>query len=472
MEHIIVLVGIAVGVGVGSSRIGDNSTLVHITTGLGIVQTHHIPRTDPYSFTAHGTGWVVQSWMPELLYGLLYKWAGAHALQVFNLVIYGVVGGLLTHLARTGNWLRTAVVAFVDIGIGASQWSPRPTAFGLLFLTLCVFVVVRKCSALWLIPIGFIWINSHGSWLLGIAYVATSLIGACIDRSADVRLLTRYFATLTLATVIGGLLSPANVRMLTFPLVPFGSRAHVFSTIVEWMSPNFRSNSFADGGLVLITLLIGLAVMFRSKPKWRDLLPSTVFIAVALMGLRNLPLLGVVLIPTLRTALTTVGQPASSHKRLHISAEAGLVGGVLAAVVCLVAAGAVWVNVRQSGLDLSSYPQAGVNWMQQQSLLGPGKHVYAPDWIGCYVIFQMHDQANVFIDDRYDMYPARVANDSLHLNYLDTNIQPILDRYEFDAVLLPRGARLAVYLSIRPDWTESWSDKQFEIFTPVRMGTL
>jgi len=62
-----------VGLALGARPIGDNSTFVHLRTGIDIVAGLGIPRVDPYSATAVGTDWVVQSWLPSLAYGLAQK---------------------------------------------------------------------------------------------------------------------------------------------------------------------------------------------------------------------------------------------------------------------------------------------------------------------------------------------------------------------------------------------------------------
>ena len=62
-----------VGLALGARPIGDNSTFVHLRTGVDIVAGRGIPRVDPYSATAEGATWVVQSWLPAVAYGLAQK---------------------------------------------------------------------------------------------------------------------------------------------------------------------------------------------------------------------------------------------------------------------------------------------------------------------------------------------------------------------------------------------------------------
>src|SRR3954464_15697066 len=60
----------------GAKQIHDNGTFTHLRTGIDMANTGAIPRTDPYSFTARGHAWTVQSWLPEWTYGWAYRIGG------------------------------------------------------------------------------------------------------------------------------------------------------------------------------------------------------------------------------------------------------------------------------------------------------------------------------------------------------------------------------------------------------------
>ena len=71
------------GTVVGLIRLHDNSFLTHVATGR-LILAHGVPTTDPYSFTAFGHGWVVESWLASALYGFVERAAGGHGLQVLH----------------------------------------------------------------------------------------------------------------------------------------------------------------------------------------------------------------------------------------------------------------------------------------------------------------------------------------------------------------------------------------------------
>ena len=69
---VVAFIGLLIGLG----PLDDNSYLTHLATGRIIWDTHHIPHHDPYSFTAFGHPWVVQSWLASVIYGAADKWWG------------------------------------------------------------------------------------------------------------------------------------------------------------------------------------------------------------------------------------------------------------------------------------------------------------------------------------------------------------------------------------------------------------
>ncbi|MDQ4097099.1 MAG: hypothetical protein M3144_04435, partial [Actinomycetota bacterium] len=69
LESLFVAALVLLGFRLGALPIADNSMLTHMRTGIDMVTGAGIPREDPFSYTARGTEWVVQSWLPEWTYG-------------------------------------------------------------------------------------------------------------------------------------------------------------------------------------------------------------------------------------------------------------------------------------------------------------------------------------------------------------------------------------------------------------------
>ena len=76
IEGLVLATFALLGFGIGARPLGDNSSFLHLRTGIEILNGRRVPTVDPYSFTAHGHPWVVQSWLASVAYGAAYRMAG------------------------------------------------------------------------------------------------------------------------------------------------------------------------------------------------------------------------------------------------------------------------------------------------------------------------------------------------------------------------------------------------------------
>ena len=438
------------GFAVGARPIGDNSTFVHLRTGIDLVAGAGIPRADPYSFTARGARWVVQSWLPAGLYGWAERIGGLLWVVLLQGILMGLLAWTIARLARTGSPLRTMVAGGIAVGVGYPWWSPRPLLFGLLALALTLLVVERRWSPWWLVPVVWVWVQSHGSFPLGALWIGLTFLGAWIDRRAWPADLLRYVMAFAVGLVVAAV-NPLGPRLLTFA-VTVGEKREVFRSITEWRTADFQSE---QGLVTTVFLMATVVVLARRRPAWVHLLPVAVFFGLGLLALRNLAVLGVVLAPVLGAALRAepVGAPASERDRPHINLY---FAGVLMAATLLFALNAS----AGEKLRLDDYPVASARWLEREGFLdGPGgRRVAAQDIVGCYLVLRDGREADVFIDDRFDMYPVRVSNDLESLLRGRRDSVAILDRYRIDAVLWDAQQPLATILDGHPDWRTGHTD--------------
>ena len=59
----------------------------HLITGRFIAQTHSLPYTDTFSFTASGLPWVAYAWGMGLLYYILESLSGPNAVSIFTAIV-------------------------------------------------------------------------------------------------------------------------------------------------------------------------------------------------------------------------------------------------------------------------------------------------------------------------------------------------------------------------------------------------
>jgi hypothetical protein len=372
-------------------------------------------------------------------------------------------------MARTGSTLRTMVTAGAAIAAGAPLWSQRPLLFGLLGLGALIFVVERRLSPWWLIPIGWVWVNTHGSFPLGLAWLAAVYVGWWIDDRRRPRHLDAYVGAYV-ASLVAAMVNPIGPRLVSFPLV-VESKEKVFANIVEWRSPNFQS---AGNVFALAFFALALVIILRRGAPWRDVFVMVGFLALGLISLRNLAPAAVVLAPILGRALRVTDEPTEAGGRPPPAADgdrpppAGAGDRPLVRIlfVALLLAGAVFVigTLGTSAIDYSSYPTGAEHYLLTHGLLN-GHRILTQDYVGDYreLVEGTRFTSGVFIDDRFDMYPEQVSLDYDVILSAKPPALAVLRKWNIDTVMWGRAAGLPDLLRLAGGWRTVYTDKNWEV---------
>jgi hypothetical protein len=458
LEAIVVAALTLFGFRMGAGPLHDNSMFTHLRTGVDMVRNGAIPRTDPYSFSAHRAPWVVQSWLAEWTYGLLEHVGGLRLVVLEQGVLTALLALLVARLARTGSPWRTATAALIALGAGAALWSERPLLFGLVCFALVATIVERRRSVWLLVPVAWVWVNTHGSFVFGALWLGAVAVGETLDvviaerRLAVDRVLLARFRALGVFCLglLLGAVNPLGPKLLLFPLA-VGDKAEVFKRIVEWRSPNFQST---EGAVTLVCVCIAAAVLFRTRPGWRDILPVLGFVALGLFAVRNLPVAAVVLAAPLGRALTS-RRDGSSRSGVH-----PLFAGALLALAAVFVVSAY----QQTPVGDKAYPIAAVDHLQETGVLPGGHRVVTQDFVGNYLELRYGTRTQVFIDDRSDMYPVAVSNDYFSLLDGRPDAFGVLDHYRADAVLWKDDKPLVGQLRLSSQWREDFHRDGWVVF--------
>jgi hypothetical protein len=441
------------GVAIGLVRLHDNSFLTHVATGR-LILAHGVPTTDPYTFTAHGHPWVVESWLASLVYALVERAEGGHGLQLLHAALGGALGALAWTLTRPARQLPGRIVAAAGlVAVGTGYWSPRPLLIALALLGALVVLVETDSPRVWLaVPLMWVWVNVHGNWPFGLAYLVLRMLGRHADAEPMGRL-PRLAAFSAVGTALGAL-NPLGFRLLTYPAVVLTHHA-AFAHIVEWQSPTFSDTVNA---VFLAQVLMAVVLLVVRHGGIEDVLPAVVFTAAALLAARNVPVAALVVTPVLARGVAGLGTITGSGR--------GPAPAI--ALTALTALGVVLVGTAlgRPAYDLSSYPVTEVTWLQRHHL-APGR-VIAPDYVGNYLEFRFGARASVFVDDRVDVLPGSVEHDYGVLLGGSPGWQAVLARYHAQAVLWPRAEPLSGLLALAPGWTEPVRDRRWIVAVPLR----
>lgn len=440
----------------GVRPIGDNSMLTHIRTGIDMVHGGGIPRSDPYSWTARGARWVVQSWLPEWTYGWAHRLGGYHLVVLEQALLMAGLAWLVVRLARAGSPLRTGLSGLIVVGMSASSWSPRPLLFGLICMALTVTIVEHRRTSWWLVPVVWLWVQSHGSFPLGLAWLGARAVGEGLDWRAWPRDAMAYVGAFAAGLVVS-VVNPLRARLLTFPLT-IGSKREAFQNIIEWRSPDFQHGGMR---IALVFMTLALLLLVRARLPWRDVVPVVAFFALALVAMRNIPLTAIALAPVLGRVLR---RPESAPARPPALAGQERMNRALAVTLGVAFVLFGLSATSGTGLSLHDYPRDAVTYLDQQGLLAAPHRLVHQDYVGNYLELRYGTRARVFVDDRYDMYPLGVSRDYRRLLGGAEQSLDILDRRGVDVVLWDKDLPLPNLLTLSGRWEQVWSEGTWSIF--------
>ncbi|HMD15418.1 MAG TPA: hypothetical protein VKH18_02030 [Terriglobales bacterium] len=446
----------------------------HLRTGQWIVETGHVPHSDPFSFTRAGHAWVSHEWLSEVVFYELWKHAGPPALIVYSAMIT-TAGFLLLYLRCPGRPHWAAAATALGALASAPSWGARPQMFTFTLASLLLWLLEagehRPRLLFWIPPLFLLWLNLHAGFALGPALLAAYGVGLMIEtalggtpwpqaRPMLLRVLLLLLACLALVP-----LNPSGAHLYRYPFDTLHSSG-MRSLIGEWHSPDFHAALYRPFLLLWLLLLTALASS-RSRPRARVIVLLILVSFAALDAVRHIPIFVLLAIPVIAAALPAVshvlksatrGAPVSS--RFQPFFNVGVV--ILIAVFALVKWGSLARN--QDAREAEKFPQKAVAFLRADSHPNPRPQpqrlfVYY-DW-GGYAIWNLYPEYRVFADGRADLYGDDLLRQSIKtVLELRTGWRDVLDRWKVEVVLVPPSCAIAQALLLDANWHAAFSDSK------------
>lgn len=473
----------AVGFSITARLTADNSLLTHVATGRLILDSGSVPTADPYSAHFAGQPWTVQSWLSSVIYAAIVELGGFSWLRV----VHGFVGlGLVLGFWRLTATARHLVVRCgLTVGflvIGQAFWSPRPLLFGLAGLLIVVLVLEGHVRAPWLVPVMWIWVNSHGSFPLALVLWGATVAGMMVDRWLEVggnqtptsqtdrfrqalgltpRSVLAAGLWIGVGTVLGAA-SPLGPRLLFFPFATV-SRQDALDRVVEWQPPTFTSPAE-----LLYLALVGCVALAARRPGfgWRYLIPALLFLASGFLAVRNIAPGSLVVLALLTRGFAadpapsgaddrTIDRSVAFGQRRSGPALLAAVGGAALVLTLTVMA------ATEPGVNLDRYPVAAVDYLDERGLVAePDVSLVHREAVGNYLTYRYGENASVYMDDRFDFYPVDRTSDHLDLVYGGPYNQ-VLSKVDATVVLWQSDSLLADWLRESDGWSMAFEDDEW-----------
>jgi len=453
------------------NNIVDPDIWWHLRNAQYLLTNLHFPNLDSYSFTAAGSPWLNHEWLSEIFFYCAFRvWGLQGIFVVFTAVLSVLMIVVFALCLKLSQDPFAAAIATIFGGLLAMVgFTPRAQNFGWLCFVATYAILLHfrstKKGPLWLIPILFcIWINCHGSWLIGLFVYAIFVCAGLVRRDFGQVAAAPWSKSELRKLIVTGLVSigalfanPFGYRVVLYPLDMVFRQSINVGNVEEWASVNF--NDFR-GKLVALVLVAIFVMALSGRRRWRidDILLTIFVLYCGLSHIRFLLLAGIVLPPIMARQ---IGRISSYDPRR----ERRLLNSVLLTIVAGICILGFPSSRMLNGEILGFFPVRAVQFLRTHPQQGRIFNLY--QW-GGYLEWNL-PQLPTFIDSRTDIFEYKgVLKDYLDSITLSQS-EEILDRYQVTYVLYAADAPLPYFLSKNLQWVRIYSDDQAVIYR--RLGS-
>jgi hypothetical protein len=441
----------------------------HAKTGEMILATRQWPTVDPFSFTAAGRPWLAYEWFGDVLFAEIAREAGFRGLAALLIFLtFAILAALYAYATvRSGNSKAGFATAAVLMVLASPAFTLRPQMLGFLFLILTLLILERfrqgKPAMVWCLPPLFVvWINSHGSWIIGLGTIAIVWIcGAIrlkIGNISSARFTRAQSARLGIALamcLVALPITPYGMKLAAYPFEVASSLPLNLANVTEWRSMPFQDLT----GKVFLGVVLGLLVCRAAmRLRWR-LDELVLFVAGTVMAclhvrflLLFVPFAAPVLVDTLAQWI-----PAYDRKQDRFWLNGALMAG---AVALMLAYFPTKKSLEQ--IVAQNSPVHAVEYLRSHAVPGP---MFATYEFGDYLVWSVAPATRVFIDGRGELYEREgVLADYLQVAGVRPGAIEVLRSRGVQSCLVRRGEPLITLLGALPDWRQIYSDDLSVLF--------
>jgi hypothetical protein len=460
----------------------EPDTWWHLKYGQDILQTGHFPVGDIYSFTAHGVFRMVYEWAGSIPLAVAYRLGGLRGLDVLLITLTSIIVLLIYYYAhlRCRNSKAAFLAAAAAIPFAFICFTLRPQLVGFILLLLTLICLERyrqgRQKSLWALPpIFLLWVNTHGTFALGLFILGVYWVSGLVSFSWGGLIAERWKPKQRIHIALTFLLSlavlpitPYGTRMAIYPLSMGFSQPLNVATVMEWQPLPF---SFWQTKFLLLLLLAFIIAVVTLRPTYRleDIGLFLFATFSTLLHARFVILFAVLVAPIVAELLARWSPPYKPDIDKHAINAVLILGGVVLMCTHLPSRSDMLEHVAKDE------PVHAVDYLRQHSVPGPMFNDYA---FGGYLVWALGPKHQVFIDGRADLYEETgVLLDYNIVEDITPATMGILRNYGIRSCMVGSDTPLATLLSALPGWDRVYSDNLAAIFvrtdtsTPVATGS-
>jgi hypothetical protein len=449
-------------------QFNDPDTWLHLKLGETIWRSRSIPRSDLFSYTTNHHSWTDHEWLGEVMIYAAYKAGGYRGMMLWLCCTASLVFVLVYVLCwlYSGNAKLSMLGGLMGWYFGTVSLTIRPLILGHLFLVMELLLLLLGQSRgrrwFWALPPLFaVWVNCHGSWLLGLLVLAVSVFSSFIELRAGKLVSIRRerpqrvtLCAVSLLCLAALLLNPVGPKLLAYPFNVFIGQADNLANVTEWQPLSLADQRAA--GLFAIAGLLGLLFLLRPiELRLEELLFLGIAFGMALRHLRMLFAFGILAAPVVCRLLADLWDSYDPGRDNRVANALLIV--VFAAIITAAFPGAADLEeqVRKGN------PAEAVEFIRRTGLAGPMLNEYA--W-GGYLTWALPEQ-RVFIDPQGEIFDwTGVLREYGLWAGVQEDPARLLDKYGIRYCLIRKSAPMASVLPYLPGWRKVYGGETAVIF--------
>jgi hypothetical protein len=453
----------------GTNTLYQGDYFWHLKAGEYIANNHVIPIHDVFSWygVSQNLDWFSHEWLSELIFYIIYSVFGHLGNIILSVLVTAFVIGFL-YVKNRENFGKNLIVSMVWFLIFSFEikdfTNPRPYMFSYILLMITLYILqtyrIRDTKSVWALPIiSIIWANIHGgsssmTYILIFIVIITGLFNFEFLKIKSIKLSAQKLKVLSVNFILSILaiaLNPKGFSMILYPYVNMNDKLPL-SVISEWESPDIKNSEE-----FLIFVILGLAILLLLIIKEQiDLYDLVITLAFTYLTLKSVRFVVLFLIAVTPIVLTY----AKGFTKIDLWEKLLLFMTMLTIVMICMYPKSLRLPMSQP-INLVTQPSTkAVDIIKEQK---PQRLLNDYGW-GGYLIY---NNIPVFIDGRADMYSKNIFPEYLAVVNVGTYTKKIINKYNFDMVIIPAGSTLDVYLSEWSDYQNIYRDDTTVLYKKV-----
>lgn len=430
----------------------------HLRNAQILLQTHRFITQDIYSSTALHAAWMNHEWIAELPFYWGWQIAGGKGVWFVNAVAIALVtvGIYVVSYRRSKSAVGSFVVTLAGMLLSSVSYGPRTLLFGWMclivemYLLECIYDKEKPRPAMaWLLPpLYIVWVNTHGSWLIGIALLGIFFLtaafpfrwGAISSRGMDSRTRTTMIGAI-LTSVAALFVNPYGWKLVAYPFnLAFHQKLNI-ENVEEWKPTDVHT---VRGEILLVLLAIAIIWQIYKQREWElhDLAFVGAGLYSALSHSRFLYMFAITAAPAFAMRFPPVKRGENYRPKPLLNFAA------MAVLTIMAVKQSMLVKDVDSQKTMPLFPVDAVADLRAMNLQG---RVFNDFLWGGYMIWNLRDMPD-FIDSRVDIFEYN----GTFKDYLDIvrlkNTEKLLDQQKIRYVLFEQDAPLVYLLERTSHW--------------------